>query len=255
MRKYSLLFIPLLLWGCEDSFDNVIDVVQNDYQVTSVSGIKDTIDLKIPADSLMNVRLTFATGSKVNRAHFDIYASDNSKLNTTPVELLPLSDIIYQNQFILISENPIGNYKVNFFVTGFDGRTKQVAIKTFYFNNGQDNLPPVISNTVIDPDTVEVTQPTVIFTSVEATDPNGQNDIEQVYFLVYRPDGSTNGNKFQLLDNGDPANGDLVEGDGIYSLLIEVNENNQKGTYRFEFQAEDRSGELSNVLNHFVLIQ
>jgi len=37
--------------------------------------------------------------------------------------------------------------------------------------------------------------------------------------------------------------------------LIQINETNDKGTYRFEFQAEDRSGELSNIINHFVLIQ
>jgi len=43
--------------------------------------------------------------------------------------------------------------------------------------------------------------------------------------------------------------------DGIYSRKIEVNQTNEKGTYRFEFQARDRSGEISDIINHFVLIQ
>ena len=30
---------------------------------------------------------------------------------------------------------------------------------------------------------------------------------------------------------------------------------NDKGTYRFEFQAIDRGGKLSNIIDHFVLIQ
>jgi len=264
MRKYSLIFIPLLFLGCEKTYDGVIDVTQNEYQVTSVAGIKDTVDLlKDPGDSLMNVRLIFSSGSQFNAAYFDVYASDNSKLNPSPVELFPITDIIYQNEFILKRENPIGNYRVNFFVTGFDGKTNQVAVKSFYFNNGQDNVAPIISNTVIEPDTAVVTDTTIIFISVEAMDSNGVNDIEEVYFTVYRPDSTTSGNKFALLDDGSccplPPNnqpsGDLIASDGIFSRIIEVDQNNMKGTYRFEFQAKDRSGALSNILNHFVLIQ
>ena len=153
-------------------------------------------------------------------------------------------------------EYPNGNYRVQFSVTGFDGGSKVVALSGFHFNNGEDNLPPLISNTVIDPDTVVVTDTTIIFTSVEAMDSNGTNDIKEVYYIVYRPDGSTSGAKLLLFDDGNAVeNGDLVAGDGIYSRLIQINETNDKGIYRFEFQAEDRSGELSNIINHFVLIQ
>jgi hypothetical protein len=59
-----------------------------------------------------------------------------------------------------------------------------------------------------------------------------------------------------LYDDGNTTlHGDLVAGDGIYSLLIQVIPSNEKGTYRFEFQAKDRSGALSNIINHSVLIQ
>ena len=86
-------------------------------------------------------------------------------------------------------------------------------------------------------------------------DPNGTSDILEVFFIVYRPDGTTNGNRIQLFDDGNSSNGDVTAGDGIYSRLIQVDQTNQKGTYRFEFQAEDRSGALSNIINHYVLIQ
>jgi len=255
MRKYSLIFIPLLLWGCEKTYDGVIDVTQNEYQVTSVAGIKDTVDLKIPGDSILTVRVIFASGSQLNSVYFDIYSSDNQKLNTSPVTLVPLANNIYQNSFELRREYPIGNYTVRIFVVGTNGNTNQVAVNSFFFNNGQDNVAPLIQNTVIEPDTVVVTKPTVIFISVEAADSNGSNDISQVYFVVYRPNLTTNGNKLNLLDNGNPANGDITAGDGIFSLLIQVDENNDKGTYRFEFRAKDRTGALSNIINHSVLIQ
>ena len=256
MGKYYLLLIPLLIWGCEQTFDNVIDTSTENYQLTSVIGIKDTVDLKVPGDSLLSLRLIFSPQSEINKVYFDIYASDNTRLNSAPVEMQEVLNKIYEEQFILKEENPIGNYNVRFSVTGLDGKNKQVAISSFYFNNGQDNLPPAIANTVIEPDTVVVNDTTVIFASVEAIDPNGANDILEVYFKVYKPDGTTNDVKVFLFDDGNTSeSGDLIAGDGKNSRLIQVDQSNDKGTYRFEFIAEDRSGVLSNIINHFVLIQ
>lgn len=257
MRKY---FIAILLFaflsGCEKDFDNLIDIPHDNFQIISIAGIKDTIDLKNPPDSLLNLRVTFSSGSLVRSVYFDVYSSENKIINSSSVEMVPAGSNIFEKLFILSSNNPIGNYRIVFSVMGGSGINKQAAISNFYFNNGQDNLPPVISNTVIEPDTVIVTQPTVIFTSVEAADPNGLNDIAEVYFIVYRPDGTTNNAKVFLFDDGNTLqNGDVSAGDGIFSRLIEVDENNAKGTYRFEFQARDRSGELSNIISHLILIQ
>lgn len=255
MGKSILLLIPLLIWGCEQTYDNVVDTSTENYQVTSIVGVKDTVDLKVPGDSVLNLRMIFSPQSEVNKPYFSIFASDNSQLNSSPIEMIEVANNVFDNQYILTSEDPIGNYTIKFSVTGFDGINKQVATSYFFFNNGQDNVPPVISNSVIEPDTVVVTETTAIFTSVEVEDSNGQSDILEVYFIVYRPDGTTNGNKIQLFDDGSSTNGDVTAGDGIYSRLIQVDETNQKGTYRFEFQAKDRLGALSNILNHYVLIQ
>jgi hypothetical protein len=255
MRIAYLLLITLLIWGCEKTYDNLIDTSTDDYQVSSVVGIKDTIDLKVPGDSLLSLRLVFTPQSQVNKAYFDIYASDNSRLNSSPVEMQEVSENIFENQFVLKRENPIGNYTVKFSALGNSGKTKQVASGSFYFKNGQDNLPPEIYNTVIDPDTIVVDTTTAIFTSVEAMDPNGASDILEVYFKVYKPNGTTNNSKILLYDDGEIIHGDKLAGDGIYSRLIQVDQNNDKGTYRFEFRARDNSGALSNIINHFVLIQ
>ena len=257
MRKIVLFILfSLLLWGCEKKYDNVIDSISSNYQVTSISH-HSNYDLKIPADSLLVVRINFSSQSELSKVYFDIIASNNSVLNSSPVELLPLGNNIFQNSFVLKRTFPIGTYHLNFSVTGLDGKTKLVATSSFEFNNGQDNVPPVISNTVIDPDTVVVlNNPIVIFTSVEAADSNGAGDILEVYYIVYKPDGTTNNSKLLLFDDGNTSeHGDLVAWDGIYSRLIQVDQTNDKGTYRFEFQAIDRSGALSNIINHFVLIQ
>lgn len=259
MRKYSLLLIPLILWGCEKDFDNVIDTISDNYQVSSITYVghnPPVYDLKNPSDSLLELRIIFTPESDVNKVYFDIYASDNSRLNSSAIEMLPVNDNVFQNSFILQGEYPNGKYTVNFSVTGFDGKNKKVAVSSFIFNNGQDNIAPVISNSVVEPDTAVVTDTTVIFTSVEAMDSNGVNDIEEVYFIVFRPDSSTNNSKVFLFDDGNTQeNGDVTAGDGIYSRLIQVDQTNAKGTYRFEFQSKDRSDSLSNIINHFVLIQ
>ena len=255
MRKSYFLLIPLLIWGCEKTYDNLIDTSTDNFQVNSLSGIKDIDLLENPEDSILSYTMTFTDQSQVSDVYFDIYYSDNSKLNSSPVEMQEIFDDTFSGHFFLGRVNPIGNYTIRFSAIGNEGKAKQVALGSFYFNNGQDNQPPEIFNSVIEPDTAVVNDTTVIVTSVEAMDPNGQSDILEVYFIVYRPDGSTNNTKILLFDDGNLQNGDNVAGDGIYSRLIQVNQNNQKGTYRFEFHAKDRLGDLSNILNHFVLIQ
>jgi len=257
MGKAILLLIPLLIWGCEQTYDNVVDTSTENYQVSEIVGVKDSINLyQFPGDSILNLKIIFTPQSDINRVYFNVIASNGSQLNQSPIEMLEDSLNEFEKQFVLSNQNPNGVYTIKFSATGSNGINKQVAQSSFYFVNGQDIFPPVISNTVVDPDTVVVTQPTLIFTSVEVMDQNGSSDILEVYFIVYRPDGTTNNARVQLSDDGNTSvSGDVTEGDGIYSRLIQVDQSNQKGTYRFEFQSKDRSGALSNILNHYVLIQ
>ena len=255
MRKIVLLLLPIIIIGCEQTFDNIIDSVQNNYQVTSVSPT-DSITFRTD-DSLITIRMNFTSSSEVTDVFCDIIASDQSKLNSAPFQLFDDNDNNrFENDFPLSEFYPNGIYNIKYYVKNADETLQQVALGSFKYNNGQDNQPPDIANTVVEPDTVVVNAPTVIFTSVEASDPNGQNDILKVFFIVYNPDSSTNGSELELFDDGNiDDHGDLVSGDGIYSRLIQINETNQKGTYRFEFQAIDRGGKSSNIIDHFVLIQ
>jgi hypothetical protein len=262
MRKAYFLLIPLLIWGCEKTYDDLIDSGTDNYQVSSIAGIKDTVDMKVPGDSLLNLKLIFTPPSQVYKAYFDVYASDNSKLNSTPIEMYKIIDDLYENQFILKREYPIGNYTVKFSAEGFEGNIKQVALGTFYFKNGQDNLPPMISNLVI-PDTI-AKGVTFIFT-VNARDPNGLIDIRYVYFELYRPDGTVvqnppnSGNTLIFMDDtGDFVHfGDEIAGDGIYSFknFFLDDPSTQTGNWKFVFQAIDRSNSLSNIVEHYLLVQ
>ena len=256
MRKIVLLLLPIIIIGCEQAFDNIIETNQNKYQVTSTFTTHADSFKYTPNDSLITININFTGSSEVSEVFCDIFASDDSKLNSSPFQLFDDNDNRFKNNFPLSEFYPNGIYNIKYYVKNADETLQQVALGSFKYNNDQDNEPPEIANTVVDPDTVVVTAPTAIFTSVEASDPNGQNDILKVYFIVYKPDGSTNGSELELFDDGNvDDHGDLVAGDGIYSRLIQVDQANEKGTYRFEFSARDRGGKSGNIIDHFVLIQ
>ncbi len=259
----SFILSFLLLWGCEKDFTNVVDVENPSYQVVRVN-VKSSF--QYPIDTMAVFRLELNSSKDIKDVYCDVYSPDKKKTNTAPLYLLDngnlangdiqKDDNIYSAVFPLDSNQINGNYEVKYFVNDRLNKTNQVATSMYNYNNGNSNIAPVISNTVVDPDTVVVTTTTVILTSVQAYDQNGLNDIEKVYFVVYRPDGTTNGNQNILYDDGNlTEHGDETAGDGIYSLLIQIDQSNTKGTYRFEFRAKDRGGKLSNIINHFVLIQ
>lgn len=126
------------------------------------------------------------------------------------------------------------------------------------------NRPPVLSDLTA-PDSVALETSTVLLRlSIRATDPDGQGDIQRVFFNSFRPDGApSTGNPFEMFDDGserviyqpDIRSGDLIKGDGVYTLTIQLSATTTRGTYRFEFRAIDRSGAQSNVVVHFLRVR
>jgi hypothetical protein len=261
MGKLYLLLIPLVIWGCEQTFDNVVDTSTENYQINNIIFVDHdppVYDLKNPEDSLLKLRVIFAPQSEVSKVLFDIYASNNIRLNSIPIEMQEVSNKIYENQFILKREYPIGNYIVRFSVTGSNGTNKQVAVGSFYFNNGQDNVAPVISNLVC-ADSI-ARGASFIFT-ITTIDSNGMNDIVSTFFKLFRPDGSIveespGDTLFAMHDDGDFEHfGDVTAGDGIYSFKNSFSLTAPTGIWKFVFQAIDRSNSLSNVIQHYILVQ
>ena len=253
MRKSYFLIIPLIIWGCEKTYDNLIDTSPENFQVSSVVGIKDTIDMKVPGDSLLSLRLIFTPQSEISKAYFDIYASGNTRLNSSPIEMDEVIENIFENQFLLKRENPIGNYTIRFTASGAEGTKKQVAVASFFFINGQDNVPPVINNLVA-PNTVTIgTDTTYIHLTLDVDDANGLSDVLFVWFDSYLPNGNPSSqNPIALYDDGING-GDITAGDGTYSRLVILPPVGvTRGTYRWEFRAKDRIGDLSNQITHFL---
>jgi len=265
MRKY---FIAILLFailsGCEKDFDEIIDVSTASYQVTGTSSFNSF--RYILGDSSITIFLTLNSSSNISTVFCDVIASDGTKLNAIPVLLLDngnaangdltAGDNRFTNRFPLSQQNPIGVYKINYYVTDNRGITKLVALQQFSYDNGQTNVAPVISNLVA-PDTVSIgTDTTFILISIDASDTNGLNDLDFVFFNSFIPPNGdpSSSNPIEMFDDG--TNGDQTVDDGTFSRIIILPLTGvQTGTYRWEFQAKDRGGLLSNKIEHFVLIQ
>ncbi|NNJ53279.1 MAG: hypothetical protein HKP17_08915 [Ignavibacteriaceae bacterium] len=257
MQKSLFLLIPLLLWGCEKTFDNIVDVSTDNFQVTSATQNKASYDLKNPGDSILTARIGFTRLSQIQQVFFNVIASDNSILNSSPVEMFDISNNLFSASFELKREFPNGRYTLNFIAKGTSGETKLVATSSFNFNNGQDNVPPVVSNLMM-ADSVQAGG-TILFT-VEASDSNGLSDIEFVFYETFDPNGvqivNTSGvSQFPMFDDGNTSeNGDVTAGDGIFTVVLTFPTTALRGTWRFEFRARDRSKELSNTIIHNIVV-
>lgn len=265
MKKYIFYFLlPLLMWGCEKKYNSVVEPNQTKFQVNSTANF-NTFEYT-PDDSILTITIGFSSVEGLNGVYCDIISSDNVILNSSPLNLYDngnanngdqvAGDKIYSNIFPLSTFYPNGTYRIIYYTNSQNNNSEQIAIHNFTYNNGQNNAAPVISNLVINPDTAVVTNQTVvILISIAAADSNGLNDIQSVFYKVYRPDSTTNGLETQLFDDGDTqTHGDITAGDGIYSRLIQADSTSIPGTYRFEFNARDRGHKLSNTINHNIVI-
>lgn len=120
-----------------------------------------------------------------------------------------------------------------------------------------ENLPPFIYN-LIAPETMKLstTSTVTVVLKVSVNDQQGLDDVRQVYFNSYLPDGrASSGNPFIMADNGATSvNGDDVAGDGVYSLLIGLPPGTPSGNYTFVFEAVDNSGAKSNQITHVLTV-
>lgn len=263
MKKILLLLLPLtiLYTGCEKKYSDIIDVSYNEYSVTNVlAPLNFAFDQQ---DSSLTIAIQFTGNTDFQQVYFNAFSSDGKRINSSPVLMLDNGDIqnfgdttagdkIYSGKILLSSVYPNGRYRVEFFVVDLNSTAKNVAQHNFNYYNGQENFPPVISDLTA-PDSLKLTDEIqLVKLSIKVWDPNGLNDIETVYFNTFLPNGNpSSGNPFLMYDNGNSIDhGDETAGDGIYSRIIQLPPSTPSGIYRFEFEARDREGEISNKIIH-----
>jgi hypothetical protein len=256
MKKFALLLLlPILFWGCEKTYDSVINPKQTStIQVTNIAAI-DSIDY-LTSDSVLTFAITFNSTEQVHSAYCNIVKPDGTQLNSSAINLYNDGDIsahgdssagdnTFSNKFTMSNSYNNGVYIIKYYVEDIYGTTDYISAQNYVFDNGKDQFAPVLSDLNL---ADSVALGAIFIFNVTASDSNGLNDIENVSFALYRPD-STLAGTFQMHDDGDLAVwGDSTAGDGIYSYRNSFSPTAQTGYWRFEFQAIDYSNLLSNKI-------
>jgi hypothetical protein len=276
LKKISLIdffIIPLFilyLIACEKIPDGIVEQTKLYYNVKTISAPANFSYSS--ADSNLITTIEFDDIRYINKVWLQIKSDDGSTTITTSSQMFDngntalngdqkSKDNIYSAKIGISKKFSSGRYYINYFVEDnvkpVSGNLAKVASHYFNYNNNQISYPPVISNLTI-PNSVTRGE-TFVFT-LKVEDGNGPGDISQVYFKLFRPDGSQvdpqNGlGYFLMVDDGNfDTFGDRTAGDGIYSFKNSFSATTQTGQWKFEFQAKDKSGNLSNTIIHLMTV-
>lgn len=143
-----------------------------------------------------------------------------------------------------------GNYTLLVYAVDDDGQLSNLVRGTFTLENRGE--PPVIE-AVEAPDTVQ-------------RPPAGEQTLIEIVAVVSDPDGLANISRVMLWNTAAPADrfdlfddgingGDETAGDGRYTITVQVASDNVPGPRVFAFQAIDRAGFESNVVEKTITIE
>jgi hypothetical protein len=267
VRRALLISIVLIFGGCEKKESSIVDLTGTPPLLSQISLTpslinSDTINVgsNRQPDDLLTISTTIVARALSNSllpisVAYSVSSSDSLRIvsqgallddGQSPDQLK--GDGLYTAKASFqIRRVQVGKYTVEVNAQSSDGYRSNAIIMPLAVIRG--NHPPTIAN-VIAPDTIKLgNQSQVLLLSLRATDPDGLSDVAKVIFNSFKPDSSASGgNPWVMYDDGLVAHGDEQAGDGIFSLLISLPASTQVGTYRFEFQAFDRSNEPSNVI-------
>ncbi len=256
--------------SCEKTPTEVIEQPLIQFVVTSISA-PGTYVLS-GTDSSFVTSVTIENPENISGVWFNISTADGISRIVSGVKMLDngdktngdeiAGDGIYSGKTFLGKGVKSGKYQIDFFVSDKinpePANVHKIGIKYFEVKGGAENYPPEIINVSI-PDTVMKEEKFTF--SAEVKDSNGLQDIREVYYELFNPNGeqvvnSKGISRFPLFDDGDTnANGDQAAGDGVYTVFLTIPANQPTGLWEFKFTAVDKSDEKSNKVSHSVYVK
>lgn len=274
MKRGIPLFIlaAALLGGCERSVDAPLDTALDrpylhDLQIYPESFNTDTILVDGGSDPQDLLTLSFnciviadpapgATAPTLTYAvtlpaEEELFAEGRLRDDGVNPDLSAGDGIYGATVSFTIRRVDIGNFEIA--VSGYQspGSPSNTVRRTVVV--GRSSRAPVISDLAA-PDSVVLPGPgeaSLILMTIAAADSDGLGDIAEVYFRnLDSPSDTTK--KFFLYDDGHVTgvSGDSVANDGIFSIIVQLPYGTPAATYRFLFQATDRSALSSNGILH-----
>ncbi len=237
----------------------VIDSQQNDPPVLSNPFIPDTLTVDSLRKLFLSIHVEDPQGDQdIDSVFFQIYPL----LNPNPSYQSALWDdgldgdtVAHDGVYSFFKDlsdtlRTIGEHLIRFQAIDHEGLVSRAVVVSFYID--EPNEPPVLSQLSM-PDTVSRSGDVSFLISVQTDDPQGLADVRKVYSNMTKPDGTPfEYNPIRLYDDG--SQGDLVGGDGLFSLSVSISAQTDTGIYRFDFFAEDQSQAISDIVTHYLTV-
>lgn len=227
--------------------------------IVSIHYLPESIDRFSSENILFMAKVNDPQGlSNIKQVHIEIF-QQNQIINAGMMwDDGQNGDIISQNGTFTYALVPnqfsfsLGAMVVNFFAEDLDGNKSLELKDTLDVEENVPNEPPQIDE-VNGPITISRSQGGLHLLTATVSDPQGLSDIQKVILNSFLPDSSpSSGNPFNMYDTG--ANGDAVARDGMYSFQFTISPSNALGNYRFEVQAQDKSGAKSDIVVHVITV-
>lgn len=155
-------------------------------------------------------------------------------------DIIPRDGVFWGNLAVAFAGGAAGKYIIEVRAEDFSNHLSEALSDTFEVVDGEKNFPPILSNPVI-PDTLTAQTSTNVFLSIQATDPQGLNDIHSVFFEIFPPWAPVHSLQHFLRDDG--GDGDTAGGDSIFSFRGDLSGIlKMGGKHTIRFQAVDGSG-------------
>jgi hypothetical protein len=262
MQKLLLILLSIIvLYGCDGVEDGIVDPGTDAFNVTEINaptslsyfGSNTELLTSISFSSADAIVLVWVKVSSQDGSHDITYRKDMTKIGKTEYSIAISMD----------EEMPSTIYTIDYFIKTEIYNEKKIASHNFKYDNKQNNFVPVILNPLFylsnsAPNLIDtIKQGKEFILSIEVADSNGLSDLDSVYLNLYnyQDPNNTRITKIELFDDGKAINGDVTEGDGIYSRKNYFPAP-AEGKRKFDFYARDRSGAISNIVTHsFVVVK
>jgi len=272
LKKFiPLIFLFLLIYGCENKFDSIIDPSLNIHEIRLLwLSAPDSLILKDSSGTVVS-HVKINSPEFIKAVYINIFNPLREQKNKSKIFMLDdgnlnndgdktAGDSIYSAILSFSKNDPNGKYNLKYFVTDKNNKDYLLAVKPFYFRNGALEYPPVIFNLTM-PDTASRGEE--ITFSIEVKDSNGLEDIPDggVFYQLHDPGGkliiNSHGiSRFPMSDKGDEnISGDKIANDGIFTQKLTFPASQPTGKWKFTFQAIDKSDSTSNILIHYLILK
>jgi hypothetical protein len=270
----TALLSAFCLLGCEQEDGGTLDVTGTPPVLTNGYLSPDTvnIDTVTPSQSLYSI----TTAARVRATDADgdltIVTVRILKRNSSNILVeIPLndkgengdsvaSDEVFSGSLeFQIPRSDAGPYRIEFLANDANSDVSNLFGATFLAT--RTNSPPTLDTTsLVAPDSVTRPQSgsLLVFMSIAAADSDGLGDVRSVFFINLASQTQTP--QFLLDDGGVPqeggvASGDILAGDGVFSIIIQVPSTVPLGVYPFSFRAVDTFGDSSAAFIHELTVE